>query len=351
MVEKLFHDNPVENWVISLIIIVATLIACKLFSLLNKYVFRKIVQKAKKQTVHVLVQTLESPLLLGFVLFALWISLTRLNLSVSLKEILGQSYIILITLNITWFIARFIDVLIKENAKQKAEKKKALNQKISNRFVPLIRRFVLIIIWITGIITALSSAGFSVTALFGTLGIGGIAVALAAQDTVKNIIGGITLFADRTFKIGDRIKFDSMEGTIEDVGIRRTKIRTLNNNLLTIPNYKIVDSAIEKIPNDTRKKIVLTIGLPLNTSAEKMKKAIELIRSIPNDIKEIDAKDLSVTFSDICNTSFQITFIYYVKKTPVEYKEIVSRVNLEILNRFEQTEINFNWSCLKSNSA
>ena len=89
---------------------------------------------------------------------------------------------------------------------------------------------------------ALSNIGVNISALLGTLGIGGIAFALAAQDTVKNIFGAFTIFTDKPFNIGDTIRVDSFEGTVIDVGARSTKIMDYDKRIITFPNYKITDA-------------------------------------------------------------------------------------------------------------
>lgn len=135
--------------------------------------------------------------------------------------------------------------------------------------MPIIKRAILVVVWIIGLVMALSNIGVNISALLGTLGIGGIAFALAAQDTVKNIFGAFTILTDKPFSIGDTIRVDSFEGTIVDVGVRSTKMMDYDKRIITFPNYKITDANIINISSEPMRRVVLNIGLTYDTTPEK----------------------------------------------------------------------------------
>lgn len=128
---------------------------------------------------------------------------------------------------------------------------------------------MLVVVWIIGLVMALSNVGVNISALLGTLGIGGIAFALAAQDTVKNVFGAFTLLTDKPFNIGDTIRFDNFEGTVVDIGIRSTRIMNYDKRIITFPNYKITDSSIINISSEPMRRVVLNLGLTYDTTAKK----------------------------------------------------------------------------------
>ena len=338
---RVFYGNTLEDWGISLIIIASALVVNKLVVLLNKHLIQRITERTSNKYRGVLIKNTLSPILLGVILLAIWIAAARLHWSETVYAAISKSYNILIILNITWLFVRLVSTFLDEQTRRTTEKYKAANLPIDNKLMPLIRRTIVLVIWAIGIVTALNNVGVSVAALLGTLGIGGIAVALAAQDTVKNIIGGITLFTDRPFRIGDRIKFDSVEGNVEDIGIRSTKIRTLDKRIITIPNSKIVDASIENISDEPKRRVVITLRLAHHTTPEKMKNAIAILKSIPKTIKEIESKDLSASFSDFENAALAITYIYFIQKSAPDITETISKVNIEILTQFKQADIPF----------
>jgi len=280
ILNRVFYGNTLEDWGISLIIIVSALILNKLIVLLNKHFIQKMMTKTANKYAGILIKSIVSPILLGIMLLAIWIAAVRLQWGITVYTIISKSYHILIVLNFTWLFVRLVAALLDEQTRRTAEKNRAANLPVDNKLMPLIKKAIVMTIWAIGIVTALSNANVDVKALLATLGIGGIAVALAAQDTVKNIIGGLTLFTDRPFRIGDKIKFDSIEGNVEDIGIRSTKIRTLNKHIITIPNSKVVDAAIENISDNLPHKVTMTLGLTYDTSVEKMEEAISILKSI-----------------------------------------------------------------------
>lgn len=341
MLKQVFYGNTLEDWGISLIIIISALIINKLFKLLNKHVIQKLIAKTANNFDDILFKTLEAPFLLGIMLIAVWVAANRLDFSKDANDIISTSYKILITLNVTWFFSRFITAILDENVRKSIEKSKLENKPVENKLMPVIKRGAVIIIWLVGIVMALNNAGVSVGALLGTLGIGGIAFALAAQDTIKNIFGGITLFTDKPFRIGDRIKFDTIDGFVQDIGLRSTKILTLDKRIVTIPNYKVVDALIENVTGEVNRRVVLKLNITYDTTPEKINEAIEILKSMNHFVKDISSRDMSATFSGFGDFSLTITYIYFIKKTSPDFMESMSKVNFEILNRFNQAGIIF----------
>jgi len=211
---------------------------------------------------------------------------------------------------------------------------------LDNTLIPIIRRAILGVIWAIGIMMALKNVGVDVGALIAGLGIGGLAFALAAQDTIKNIFGGITIFTDRPFRIGDRIIVDGFDGFIEDIGIRSTRLRTLEKRLVTIPNYKIVEASIENISNEPMRRVILDLGLTYNTSPEKMEKALEILKGMPSRVKNVDSKEVIAYFSGYGAFSLNIRFIYWIKDV-AKFPETNSNVNLDILHSFNDAGLEF----------
>ena len=338
MLNQLFYGNTLYNWMISLIIIVGALILNKIIVLLNKYVIIKITSKTKSRLDDILFQMLESPVLLGIALFAIWVAAKRLDLGIHVETIISKSYKILTVINITWFAARLVNALIEEYWVPKADGGKS--KILDTHLISILRRTILAVIWALGIVMALNNVGVNVGALLGTLGIGGLAFALAAQDTIKNIFGGVTIFTDRPFRIGDRIKVDKYDGFIEDIGIRSTRLRTLEKRLVTIPNYKMVDAPIENITEEPMRRVLMKLGLTYQTTPEKMNEALAILKGIPTKIKNVDQKEIVAAFTDFTDFALVITFVYFIKKQG-DVMETPSEVNLEILNAFKNAKINF----------
>lgn len=339
MLEQEFYGNTLEHWGISLLIILAALVLNKIISLLNKYVIQKITQKTQNRLDDILFKTLEAPVLFGVMLAAIWFASQRLELGEKVDSIISTSYQALVVINLTWFLSQLVNALIEEFwIKKKFEGKRKRN--VDTRLVPVIKRTILVVIWTIGIVSALNNAGIKVSTLIGALGISGLAAALAAQDTIKNIFGGFTIFADQTFRIGDIIKFDGVEGTVEDIGIRSTRVRTYEKRLVTIPNSKLIDALIENISNEPSRRVLMKIGLTYDTTPEKMQEAINILNNLTKEMKFVEKKDVAVFFSEFQASALEITFIYYISKSG-DISNVRSEVNMAILEQFNKVGLEF----------
>ena len=337
MLTQIYYGNSLKDWLISILIIIAAIFLNKIIVLLNKHVIQKLTSKTKNRLDDILFRMLEAPVLLGIMLLAIWVACIRLDLKPQFDNFIANSYQFLIVINITWFVVRFVNALIEEYLVPAAEEN--TTKYLDNTLIPIVRRAILGVIWALGVLMALKNIGVDVAALIAGLGIGGLAFALAAQDTIKNIFGGITIFTDRPFRIGDRIKVDGFEGFVEDIGIRSTRLRTLEKRLVTIPNYKIVEASIENVTNEPMRRVLMNIGLTYNTTPEKMNEALEILKSMPKIFKNVDDKELVAVFSDFASYSLNIKFIYWVKGGDVV--EIPSQVNLAILKTFTDAGLSF----------
>ncbi|MDR0371565.1 MAG: mechanosensitive ion channel family protein [Prevotellaceae bacterium] len=339
MLDNYFWNNTLKDWGISLLIIAGAFLLIKIISLFNEKILKRSSQKTRNRFDNVIYYAFESPILFGAGLLGFWIALRRLHFPDNITYSIEAAYKILVVLNVTWFFARLAGRLLEAYWSHKAEKSDA-SQKSTEIMIPVVRRAVLFIVWAIGIATALGTIGVHLTAVLGTLGIGGIAFALAAQDTVKNIFGGFTIFTDKPFSIGDIIKIDGFEGTIVDVGVRSTRMRNYDKRLITIPNYKIVDASIVNISAEPMRRVVTTLGLTYDTSPEKMRRALEILRDIPNRVKHVSGKDIKANFTEFADSSLVITFIYFIEKRG-DIIGTTSEVNMEILSAFNGEGLNF----------
>jgi MscS family membrane protein len=339
MLEQTLYNNSLHDWLISLIIIAAALLLNKIIVLINKHVIQKLTSKTKNRLDDILFRMLEAPVLLGVILFAIWIAAKRLQLGAPVERAIFLSFRVLTVINATWFVARLVNALLEEYIAPKAADKNTLKY-LDNHLMSILRRAVLAIIWSLGIIMALNNVGVNVGTLIAGLSIGGLAFALAAQDTIKNIYGGFTIFTDRPFRIGDRIKVDGFDGFVEEIGIRSTRIRTMEKRLVTIPNFKLVEASVENISEEPLRRVLLKLGLTYNTSPGKMNEAMSILKDMPNRVENVETKDIMVAFTDFTDYSLVITFVYFITKD-ADVMETPTNVNSEILRAFNAAGLQF----------
>lgn len=334
MLENELWGNTIENWGISILIILGAIIIVKLLSLLGKKVIKPFVTGTDNHLDDVIFYSLEAPVKFAIILLGIWIAIHRLVYPDSFVKVVDNAYSILIVLDITWFFGRLFSSLL-----QIYWGKQSNGQ--ANKMMPLIKRTILVIVWLIGIVMALSNVGVNISALLGTLGIGGIAFALAAQDTVKNVFGAFTILTDKPFSIGDTIRVDSYEGTVVDVGVRSTKIMNYDKRIITFPNYKITDTSIVNISSEPMRRVVLNLGLTYDTTSEKMKEALELLKSIPKRVENVSSNpsDIVAVFTEYSDSALVIMYIYFIEKQG-DILGVTSNMNMEILAAFNKAGLN-----------
>ena len=335
MLEQEIGGNTIENWCISILFILGAIVVVKLLSLLGKKLIKPFVSKTTNRLDDVIYYSLDSPLKFAVILLGIWIAIHRLVYPDSFVTVVDHAYSILIVLDITWVFARMGSGLLQIYWGQKADGH-------TNKMMPVIKRTILVVVWIIGIIMALSNVGVNISALLGTLGIGGIAFALAAQDTVKNIFGAFTIFTDKPFTIGDTINVNGFEGTVVDVGARSTKILGYDKRITTVPNYKITDASIVNISSEPMRRVTVKLGLTYDTPPEKMKEALDILRTIPKRIENVstDPSDITANFTDYTDSALVITYYYYITKQG-DILKVTSDMNMEILASFNQAKLEF----------
>ena len=335
MLENEIWGNSIQNWIISILIIVAAIVIVKLITLVSKKVLKPLTNRTKNQLDNIIFYSLEPPVKFAIILLGIWIAIHRLVYPDSFVKVVDNIYRILIVLDITWVFARLFSGLLQVYWGRRSNGQ-------NNKMLPIIKRTILVVVWIIGLVMALSNVGVNISALLGTLGIGGIAFALAAQDTVKNVFGAFTLLTDKPFNIGDTIRFDSIEGTVVDIGIRSTRIMNYDKRIITIPNYKITDSSIINISSEPMRRVVLNLGLSYDTTAEKMKEALEILKALPQKVENVSSSPSNVVavFTEYSDSALGIMYIYYIEKQG-DILGVTSNMNMEILDSFNKAGLEF----------
>jgi MscS family membrane protein len=170
----------------------------------------------------------------------------------------------------------------------------------------------------------------NVTALIGGLGIGGLAVALAAQESLANLLGSFTIFLDKPFQVGDNVEFSGVSGTIEQVGFRSTRIRTLDKTLLTVPNKNLVGAPLNNMSESNQKRARFQLTLGASTSAEALKAIVSEIRTVLKEHPNIDS-GAQVHFFDFSEKGYVVQVSYLVNTASQEiYCGVREEVNYQI---------------------
>jgi MscS family membrane protein len=215
--------------------------------------------------------------------------------------------------------------------------------KFDDLLVPLVSKSLKIVAASVGVVSGAQVFHLPLAGVLTGLGIGGIALGLAAQDTIKNFFGSVMIFTDRPFELGDRIVIDGHDGPVEMVGFRSTRIRTLEGNLVTIPNGELANKTILNIGKRPNIRQTLDVTITYDTPREKVHQAVEIVREILADHEGMDPEmPPRVYFNRFNADSLNIWAIYWYHPPDWwAFCELNQRINFEILRRFEEAGIEF----------
>ncbi|MFT6209950.1 MAG: MscS family membrane protein [Bacteroidia bacterium] len=332
-----FYWNTVGQWLWALGVILASILLGKIVFWFLSTIVKKLTEKTETNLDDVIIDMVEEPLSFAIAILGIWYGLDSLNLPDTGHIWINRVYYLLIIFNIAWLVNRVIDGLIEEYLVPIVSESES---DLDDQLLPILRKGIHAAVWIMAIIVGVNNAGYDVGALIAGLGIGGLALALAAQDTVANLFGGITIFVDQPFTIKDWIKIDSHEGIIEEVGIRSTRIRTFEGRLVTIPNKVFAESAIENVSAEPSRRVILVFGLTYDTKPENMKLALSLLADVHTKFSEhLEEKHLEL-FDSFGDFSLNIKFIFYIKKGEDVF-QLNSQIKMEILEKFNAAGLDF----------
>ena len=261
------------------------------------------------------------------------------NLANFPTELIGKSYSIFLGLSVIWLVYRLVDVA----AHYVDELLSKADEGLRGQFTPLIRRALRILVVIVGSLTILATIGINITSLIALGGVLSLAFAMGSQDSVANLIGTLNILTDRPYKVGDWITVGStIDGDVEEIGFRSTKIRMFDKTLMSVPNGKLASETIKNWSRMPKRRIKMTLGLSYDTSAKQMKAALKEIEKILEEDKGVDQEYKLVQFTDFGASSMDV-FLYYFSTSTVwkEYLDTRERVNLKIMDKVEELGLEF----------
>lgn len=334
--DQKYYGNTVTQWLVTLAIVVAAVLVGKTLYWFFSKIVRRLTAKTETKFDDIVIDMIEEPIVAAVTVFGIWLGLGRLTLPEKLSDFIGNAMQGAIVLAVAWLLVRLVDSLFREFLAPLAEKSET---DLDDQLLPILRRGTKMTIWALGIVVALNNAGYDVTAVIAGLGIGGLALAMAAQDTVSNVFGGFTIFTDRPFTLGDRVRIGGFDGSIQEIGLRSTRLQTLAGTLVTIPNSKFADSPVENVSAEPSRKVANTLGLTYDTTPEKMEEAIATLHSIAAANANLEEKVI-VGFSGFGDFSMNLLFIYYIKKD-ADIVATQTEVNMAVLRKFNEKGLEF----------
>jgi len=280
-------------------------------------------------TLYLSINQLKHPLEVAVFHYSKLIGKVKELIPVTIGDCIDRIFLFGIILSIFWIILRIIDFI----SHVLLYKASLTDNKSDDQLVPFLKELFKTIVIFIGFFTLL---GFvfevNVLTLITGLGIGGIAIALAAKESLENLIGSFTIFLDKPFTVGDLVKVDGVEGTVEKVGFRSTRIRTSEKTMATIPNRGMIDGVLENLSLRNSRKVSFIIGLTYETNSESLRKIITEIESYINN-HQGTSDDGNASFKSFGDSGLNVEVNYFVTVLNyAEFLKIRQEINLEIMD-------------------
>ncbi|MDA0712551.1 MAG: mechanosensitive ion channel family protein [bacterium] len=279
-----------------------------------------------------------APMLLGFFLILFTGSIEYLNLDHEKHLFLATTIKIGFIFVLTWLTFRIIDVV----SQRIATKLEIKNNVSIVTILPLARRVLKSSIFILALLTALQNLGFDVTALIAGLGVGGIAIALSAQKTLENLFGGAMLVLDQPVRVGDLCNFGDKTGTVEEIGLRSTKIRTMDETLISVPNSNLSQLQIENVTSRPRIRFNCMLELRYETSPDQLRFILIELRKLLYGHPSVDNDPARVRFVGFGTSSLNVEInCYILTKIFYDFTAIREDLLLTIMELIEKSGSGF----------
>lgn len=320
------------------IIAIVIFILFQFFRVFLRNMTLKIVQKTSNKIDDEIFEALEKPLDYLFIIigamFAKSILILSDDVSLFTDQFLRSGFIIILFWGLVKVATRMSDHVHKFT--NRFGDKVSID--VANFIIKSIRFFLIIL----GAIAVLQEWGYNVSGFLASMGLVGMAFALAAKDTAANLFGSLVIFTDKPFEVGDWIKTPDVEGTIEGIGIRSTQIRTFAQALVTVPNATLANSAILNWSRMGKRRIKMSVGLTYQTKGETVKKIVADIRDMLKSHPEIHQETIHIYFTTFNSSSLDI-FCYYFTNTTNwgEFMAVQEDTNLKIMQIVEQNGSSF----------
>lgn len=332
--ERTYFNNTVLDYLIALGII---LLGFLLTAIFKRILLRRIkgwTQGTETDADNFLIERIERFGIPALYLFAAYTGINYLNLSEKTQKVLGIIVTVVITIMVIQLIFTTVIVLLRAYLKRQENAEEKMKQLAGLRII------IGIVIWSLGTLFLFDNLGYDISAVIAGLGIGGIAVALAAQNILGDLFNYFVIFFDRPFEIGDFLVIDDKNGIVESIGIKTTRIKTLSGEQLVFANSDLTASRIHNYKHMQRRRVLFRIGVTYQTTYQQLKDIPEIIKDIvlQQELIEFDRAH----FAAYGNFSLDFEVVYYILTADyTKYMDIHQSINLGLYEAFEQRGIAF----------
>ncbi|MCK5460880.1 mechanosensitive ion channel family protein [Candidatus Gracilibacteria bacterium] len=323
-----FFGNPVEKYLISLGVFLGIFIGIRIFRRVILIHLGKLALRTKNGLDDKVVQMLEKISSFFYLFLTFYLSIKVLNLDGNFQQILDGVFVVLIVYEAIKVVQVLLDFAFKRMDTGKNE-----------TAIHGIKIIAKILLWGMAILLILDNLGFEIKTLVASLGIGGIAIALAAQNILSDLFSSFTIYFDKPFQIGDYIVIGTSSGTVEKIGLKTTRIRTSQGEELVVSNQELTSARVQNFKQMRRRRTSFPIGIEYGTSSAKMKKLPSLIKKIIESHGK-QTEFVRCHFSSFGDSALLFNIVYFVNSGGYdEFMDVQQAINFEIKDMLEKEEV------------
>lgn len=330
--------NTFYDYFMAIVIFVVAMVILKLFQVVVISRLRQLAQKTKTDFDDVLIDIFTRIKPPFYLLVSIYVAVFSLDLSFWADKIIQALFLVVVIYEVINGLQKIVDYfLVKYLEKIDQDKTSKAGSQSMARAASLV---VKIVLWVFGVILIMSNLGINVTSLVAGLGIGGIAVALAVQNILGDMFSSFSIYLDQPFKVGDFIMVGQDMGVVEKIGIKTTRIRTLQGEELVVSNNELTKARIQNFKKMQKRRVVFSIGVIYGTSAEKLEQIPAIIKDIIDKADKADFDRCHFKMYGDFNLIYETVF--FVNSSDYnQYMDINQEINLGIYKAFEEVGIVF----------
>ena len=329
LVNIVLLDTPLWRWIAVALLALAVAVIARIFSRMGLALAERAAKRFGPKAAHGVMDFLWPPLL-GLICLALFrAGMEWVGPEGSLRLYMEGGLTLAFFLGLAWLAAKLIDLALEHLRSTML----ARHGKFSSSVVPLVSRLVKLSVLLLAIAAVLSAWGYNATAILAGLGVGSIAIALAAQKTIENFFGGVSVISDRPVSVGDFCKVGDLMGTIEDIGLRSTRIRTLDRTMVSVPNGQFSSMTLENFEKRDKMLFHVTLNLRRDSTPDQVRIVLKSIAQILAGHSDVEAGALPVRFVGVGTYSLDVEiFVYVLTRNGDEFLRTQQDLLLKILD-------------------
>jgi MscS family membrane protein len=332
-----YLGNELWKYLFSLAYIFLAFYVSKFLDHLTRVWLKRLVEKTETKFDDLVLDLLNGPVKIIAFVILLRIGLDVFEWPPLVQSVLARGFTVIVAVTLTYTALKFVDLLLGFWHRRIANE---ADREFNEQLFPIVRKTLKVFVVVVAVLVTLANIGVNVTAAIASLSIGGLALGLAAQDTLANLFGAVAVFVDKPFRIGDRIKIDTVDGHVESIGLRSTRVRTLDGHLAAIPNKTVGASTIVNVTERPSIKTEMNISLAYDTPTAKVRLALRLIEEVYR--AHARTLDLVVGFNKFGDSTLNIQVVHWWGGTDFkDYLAGIQEMNLTLKERFETEQIHF----------